>query len=96
MTTPNPIKSIRRNQTGGKMLLTLSIALWAITTQIMGKAHDAVEKLRRRQEGLTTTEWALLVAGAAAIAIAVVAVVRTNTNSATDSIKTDVNTVQTF
>jgi len=62
----------------------------------MGKTRAAAEKLIRRQEALTTTEWALLVAGAAAIAIAVVAVVRSNTKTATDNIKTDVNTVQSF
>jgi len=78
------------------MLLTVSISLWLLAAQLMGKTRAAAEKLIRRQEALTTTEWALLVAGAAAIAIAVVAVVRSNTKTATDNIKTDVNTVQSF
>ncbi len=49
-------------------------------------------KLRRREEALATTEWALLVAGVAALAIAVVAVVRSQTNEATGKIQTGVNT----
>ena len=55
-----------------------------------------VKKLRNREEALATTEWALLVAGVAALAIAVVAVVRTQTKGATDSIKSTVNTSQSL
>lgn len=78
------------------MLLTVSISLWLLATQLMGKTRDAAEKLFRRQEALTTTEWALLVAGAAAIAIAVVAVVRGNTDKAAEKIKVGVDTSPTF
>ncbi len=53
-------------------------------------------KLRRREEALATTEWALLVAGVAALAIAVVAVVRSQTNEATRQIKTSVDTSATL
>lgn len=54
------------------------------------------EKLRKREEALATTEWALLVAGVSALAIAVVAVVRTQTEGATDAIQTGVNTSTSF
>ena len=49
------------------------------------------DQLRRRscdERALTTTEWALLVAGVAAIAIAVVAIVRATTEDIANSIPT--------
>lgn len=65
----------------------LLVAYW----QICDSFKVAAQKLRNRNEALTTTEWALLVAGAAAIAIAVVAVVRRETGDAVNRIKTDVD-----
>lgn len=48
-----------------------------------------MELARQRDErGLTTTEWALLVAGVAAIAIAVVAIVRSTTEDIANNIPT--------
>jgi len=46
------------------------------------------EKLQRDENGLTTTEWALLVAGVAALAIVVVAVVRNLTSDVANTIPT--------
>ncbi len=54
------------------------------------------KKLRSKDEALATTEWALLVAGVAALAIAVVAIVRTQTSNATGKISTNVNTTPTL
>ncbi len=78
------------------MLLTLSLSLWSLAFSLAGQTRRAASKLRHDRRALTTTEWALLVAGAAAIAIAVVAVVRNQTKAATDSIEVDVNTSQSF
>lgn len=66
----------------------LLVAYWQICDSFKVAAH----KLRNRNEALTTTEWALLVAGAAAIAIAVVAVVRRETGEAVKKIDVDVDT----
>ena len=63
------------------------VAYWQFAASVRGAAL----KLRSRNEALTTTEWALLVAGAAAIAIAVVGVVRTQTNTAANKIQTGVD-----
>lgn len=70
----------------------LLVAYWQICDSFKVAAH----KLRNRNEALTTTEWALLVAGAAAIAIAVVAVVRNRTSDAVNRIGTTVNTSPTL
>ncbi|MCE2524647.1 MAG: hypothetical protein J4F99_01495 [Acidimicrobiia bacterium] len=48
-------------------------------------------KLRDDERGLTTTEWALLVAGVAALAIVVVSVVRNLTSDVAGEIPTNVN-----
>ncbi len=68
------------------------VAYWQFVASVRGAAL----KLRSRNEALTTTEWALLVAGAAAIAIAVVGVVRTQTNTAANKIQTGVNVGKAF
>ena len=73
------------------MILTLSTTLWLLCSQATGKFQGAVFKLRRNEQALTSTEWALLVAGAAAIAIAVVAVVRGATTDAIDRVPTNVD-----
>lgn len=70
----------------------LLIAFWQISDSFRGAAR----KLHNRDEALTTTEWALLVAGAAAIAIAVVAVVRRETGDAVKQIDTKVDTSKTL
>ena len=70
----------------------LLVAFWQISDSFKGAAR----KLRKRDEALTTTEWALLVAGAAAIAIAVVAVVRRETGDAVNRIKTEVDVSETL
>ena len=70
----------------------LLVAFWQISDSFRGAAR----KLRNRDEALTTTEWALLVAGAAAIAIAVVAVVRRETGDAVNRINVDVDTDTTL
>ena len=70
----------------------LLVAFWQISDSFKGAAR----KLRKRDEALTTTEWALLVAGAAAIAIAVVAVVRRETGDAVKQIDTKVDTSKTL
>ena len=67
----------------------LLIAYWRLADSSRG----AAQKLRGRNEALTTTEWALLVAGAAAIAIAVVGVVRAQTGDTVKKIPTGVNVV---
>ncbi len=54
-------------------------------------ASDIKEKLRHDQRGLTTTEWALLVAGVAALAIVVVSVVRNLTSGVASKIPHEVN-----
>ena len=78
------------------MILTLSTSLWLFCSQAAGKFQDAASKLRHNKQALTSTEWALLVAGAAAIAIAVVAVVRNTTSDAIDRVPTDVNIERQF
>ena len=60
--------------------------LWLTAT-----AATIREKLRDDERGLTTTEWALLVAGVAALAIVVVSVVRNLTSETANRIPTDVN-----
>lgn len=71
---------------------SLLVAFWQFCDSFKVAAH----KLRNRDQALTTTEWALLVAGAAAIAIAVVAVVRRETGEAVNKIDTTVNTSPTL
>ena len=66
----------------------LSIRGWVwLTTTAAGIRR----KLRSDERGLTTTEWALLVAGVAALAIVVVSVVRNLTSETANKISTDVN-----
>ena len=73
------------------MILALTTTLWLLCLQAAGKFQGAATKLRRNEQALTSTEWALLVAGAAAIAIAVVAVVRGSTTTAIKKIPTNVD-----
>ena len=72
-------------------MLTISCFLLIACWRLADLARDAAWKLRHRNEALTTTEWALLVAGAAAIAIAVVGVVRAQTGDTVKKIPTGVN-----
>ena len=69
----------------------ISIQVWVWLTLT---ASDVRVRLRDDERGLTTTEWALLVAGVAALAIVVVAVVRNLTADVTKKIpdNVDVNT----
>ena len=69
----------------------ISIRVWVWITMT---ALDVRLRLRDDERGLTTTEWALLVAGVAALAIVVVAVVRNLTADVTKKIpdSVDVNT----
>lgn len=60
--------------------------LWLAAT-----THDIRTKLRGDERGLTTTEWALLVAGVAALAIVVVSVVRNLTSEVAGEIPKNVN-----
>ena len=66
----------------------LSIRSWIWLTET---AAGIRRKLRGDERGLTTTEWALLVAGVAALAIVVVSVVRNLTSETANKISTDVN-----
>lgn len=77
-------------------MLAISCFLLTAYWELADSARDAASKLRNRDEALTTTEWALLAAGAAAIAIAVVAVVRNRTDDAVHKIGTNVKTTPTF
>ena len=77
-------------------MLAISCFLVTAYWELADSARDAASKLRNRNEALTTTEWALLAAGAAAIAIAVVAVVRNRTSDAVHKIGTNVKTATTF
>ncbi len=74
-------------------MLKLAVQIWTV-------AHIDVPrligKIRNREEALATTEWALLVAGVAALAIATVAVIRTQTGAATKKITTGVDTGTSF
>lgn len=65
----------------------LSIRSWIWLT---ATASSIRAKLRDDERGLTTTEWALLVAGVAALAIVVVSVVRNLTSGVANDIQTDV------
>ena len=60
------------------------IWLTATASSIRARLHDD-------ERGLTTTEWALLVAGVAALAIVVVSVVRNLTSDVAGEIPTNVN-----
>lgn len=77
-------------------MLFISCSLLVAYWQFCDSFKVAARKLRNRDQALTTTEWALLVAGAAAIAIAVVAVVRRETGDAVNRIKTDVDISETL
>lgn len=66
----------------------LSIRGWICLTSTVSNIRA---KLRDDERGLTTTEWALLVAGAAALAIVVVSVVRNLTSDVAGDIPTNVN-----
>lgn len=66
----------------------LSIRGWLWLT---AAASSLRAKLRDDERGLTTTEWALLVAGVAALAIVVVSVVRNLTSETAARIPTNVN-----
>lgn len=66
----------------------LSIRGWLWLT---AAASSLRAKLRDDERGLTTTEWALLVAGVAALAIVVVSVVRNLTSDVAGEIPTKVN-----
>lgn len=77
-------------------MLFISCSLLVAYWQFCDSFKVAARKLRNRDQALTTTEWALLVAGAAAIAIAVVAVVRRETGEAVNKIDTTVNTSPTL
>ena len=66
----------------------LSIRSWIWLTDT---ASSIRAKLRDDERGLTTTEWALLVAGVAALAIVVVSVVRNLTSETASKIPTNVN-----
>ncbi|MYI20785.1 MAG: hypothetical protein F4121_12145 [Acidimicrobiia bacterium] len=66
----------------------LSIRSWIWLT---ATAADIRRKLRGDERGLTTTEWALLVAGVAALAIVVVSVVRNLPSETANKHSPDVN-----
>ena len=66
----------------------LSIRGWLWLAAVAGGIRA---KWRDDERGLTTTEWALLVAGVAALAIVVVSVVRNLTSDVANEIPTDVN-----
>ena len=66
----------------------LSIRGWIRLTSTVASIRT---KLRDDERGLTTTEWALLVAGVAALAIVVVSVVRNLTSDVAGDIPTNVN-----
>ena len=66
----------------------LSIRGWIRLTSTASRIRA---KLRDDERGLTTTEWALLVAGVAALAIVVVSVVRNLTSDVAGDIPTNVN-----
>jgi Flp pilus assembly pilin Flp len=66
----------------------ISIRGWIWMT---ATAASIREKWRDDERGLTTTEWALLVAGVAALAIVVVSVVRNLTSETAKKIPIDVN-----
>ena len=66
----------------------LSIRGWVWLTLT---ASNIRTKLHDDERGLTTTEWALLVAGVAALAIVVVSVVRNLTSEVANDIPTNVN-----
>ena len=66
----------------------LSIRGWMWLT---AAASNVRARLGDDERGLTTTEWALLVAGVAALAIVVVSVVRNLTSDVAGEIPTNVN-----
>ncbi len=66
----------------------IAIQVWVWVTLTVS---DIRVNLRDDERGLTTTEWALLVAGVAALAIVVVAVVRNLTADVTKKIPDNVD-----
>ncbi len=76
------------NNSKEQAMQELSIRGWmwltAATSNVRARLHDD-------ERGLTTTEWALLVAGVAALAIVVVSVVRNLTSDVAGEIPTNVN-----
>jgi hypothetical protein len=66
--------------------MSLLLFRWWLT--LTGTVQDRVDAARTDERGLTTTEWALLTAGAAAIAIIVIAIVKAKASDAGNNIPT--------
>jgi Flp pilus assembly pilin Flp len=64
--------------------MSLLLFRWWLT--FTGTLHDRLDAARTDERGLTTTEWALLTAGAAAIAIIVIAIVKAKASDAGNNI----------
>lgn len=76
--------------------IQLGVHLDHAVRRLVARVQQIQQTLREDERGLTSTEWALLVAGAAAMAIAVVAAVRAATSTSTGKIKGGVNVNTTF
>jgi hypothetical protein len=66
--------------------MSLLLLRWWLT--LTATVHDRLDAARSDERGLTTTEWALLTAGAAAIAIIVIAIVKAKASDAGNNIPT--------
>lgn len=78
----------------GPAMVAIAVSMWAVSLADRARAEyrDRVES----EDGLTTLEWALLVAGVAAMAIALVIVVRGKVGETQQQIPTNVNTSTNF
>ena len=67
----------------------MSLILWSWWLTATATLTDRLEDARHDERGLTTTEWALLTAGAAAIAIIVIAIVKAKASDIGTNIPTN-------
>ena len=67
----------------------MSLILWSWWLTATATLTDRLHAARRDERGLTTTEWALLTAGAAAIAIIVIAIVKAKASDIGNNIPTN-------
>jgi len=75
---------------------TAAIACGAWTANLIDRARTECRDRYESEDGLTTLEWALLVAGVAAMAIALIVVVRNNVDQTQQQIPTNVDTGTSF
>lgn len=78
-----------------KQLTTISTKAVFAAQAFMDRFNEARRTLADDERGLTSTEWALLVAGAAAIAMSIVVVIRQVTQDTGNGLQGNVDNLNT-